>query len=647
MSLIEIDVEKCVGCNSCVRECPTHEANIARYDANGKLILHIDDERCIRCGECIRACAHDARRYVDDTEKFISAIKKGENVSCIVAPAIKIAFDGQWRHALQWLLNNGAKGIYDVSYGADICTWAHVRLLEQNPKAKVISQPCAAIVNYITHYQKNLIPFLSPIHSPMLCTAVYMKKYLKVTGKIAAISPCIAKKNEFEDTGLVDYNVTMERLREYFEKNKIDLPGVQVYSPFQFTTDQGLEGSFYPRAGGLRDNLLIHNPDLEVINSEGIHKVYKDLDDYLDCKDEYLPQVFDVLNCEYGCNGGPAVGKEYDYYRINKVMHGVEKYTRGQRKKNVSKKGQDLQFAKFDKELNINDFKRTYQARDHAMKMVTESEINRVFQMLGKTTFEEQHFDCHACGFKNCREMAMGIAKGINVPDNCSQYVLSSVREERKKAEGINIGVQELTVKLEEAFGILNENINHVRDQAGGIEAMGTSSYTEMEKIVERMHELDKVKIQISAALSHINESVANYNQMTDDVENIASSINLLSLNASIEAARAGEAGRGFAVVAGNIRSLSDESRKSVSNAQTNDKEIKEAMEAIHRVADTLGECLNELEKATEHTKGSVHQTMESGQGISQATDTVNALSDQVLAIIQDIREHLKTDTKD
>jgi methyl-accepting chemotaxis protein len=237
--------------------------------------------------------------------------------------------------------------------------------------------------------------------------------------------------------------------------------------------------------------------------------------------------------------------------------------------------------------------------------------------------------------------MAEAIARGLNVPENCNRYVMNSIKDERHKAENVNVGVQDLTVKLEEAFGTLSDNIEHVRSQAGDIENLGNSSHAEMEEIVNRMHELEKLKDQISLSLENINESVANYNQMTEDVENIASSINLLSLNASIEAARAGEAGRGFAVVASNIRDLSEDSRKSVSSAQSNDKEIKASIQAINQVANDLSKYLGLLLQTAEQTQGSVQKTMEGGQEISRSVDAVNALSSEVLTIIQEIRSYL------
>ena len=65
---------------------------------------------------------------------------------------------------------------------------------------------------------------------------------------------------------------------------------------YEFDEYQGLEGAIYPKPGGLMKNLLIHEPDMEIITSEGTEKLYKDLDLYAQQREEYLPDVFDVLN---------------------------------------------------------------------------------------------------------------------------------------------------------------------------------------------------------------------------------------------------------------------------------------------------------------------------------------------------------------
>ena len=66
-------------------------------------------------------------------------------------------------------------------------------------------------------YLPELIGRMVPVHSPMMCTAIYMKKYMNVTDEIAFLSPCIAKKLEITDPncgGYVSYNVTFKKLME-------------------------------------------------------------------------------------------------------------------------------------------------------------------------------------------------------------------------------------------------------------------------------------------------------------------------------------------------------------------------------------------------------------------------------------------------
>jgi len=46
----------------------------------------------------------------------------------------------------------------------------------------------------------------------MLSTAIYMKKYANISDTLVYLSPCIAKREEIEEFGVLKYNVTFEKL---------------------------------------------------------------------------------------------------------------------------------------------------------------------------------------------------------------------------------------------------------------------------------------------------------------------------------------------------------------------------------------------------------------------------------------------------
>lgn len=642
MSIINVDIDKCVGCNACVRACPVGDANVARMDEDGKLKITIDDEQCIKCGACIRACSHGARSYVDDTQRFLEDLHRGQEIALIAAPSIKIAFDGNWRHALQWLHDHGIKKIYDVSFGADICTWAHLRYLERNPGKKLISQPCAAVVNYVQHHKPELFSNLSPIHSPMLCLAVYMKKVLGYRGKIAAISPCVAKIEEFRETGLVDYNVTMEHLHNYFEENGVRLPEVKIYSEFEFDGKQGLEGAIYPKPGGLMSNILTHAPNLNVITSEGTDSLYQDMETYSHLREQDKPDLFDVLNCGDGCNGGPATGVHYQRFAMNNIMHDVEQYARKVRRENTTKKGVDQQFAEFDKTLNLDDYIRTYKHFNVNKPDISEREIDNAFTQMRKSSPAEKHFDCHSCGYRSCRDMAIAIARGLNTPENCHEYMMKSIKEERLRVSEVNERVLAMNDELMRVFRNLFENIETVKQETEQIRQESSKSSQEMTDVSKRIEDLNEMNRNITQAMQAINESIVKYNEMTQNVEKIAGKINLLSLNAAIEAARAGEAGRGFAVVASSIRELSDNSKTSVGSARENDEEIKNAIENVNLVIQNFDTTVKNLITVTDGAIEGVKTTSNNSESIRKSMEELEQLAKDVEEMIVETNKVLQ-----
>lgn len=467
--IIIVKPDKCVGCNACVRTCPAPEANVTKMLDDGRFVTTVNTDRCIACGECVRTCNHGARDYIDDTEVCMSRLNK-EKVIILATPAIKSVFPTKWKGILDWFRKRGCL-IYDVSLGADICTWAHVRAIEQKKVGNVITQPCAAIVKYIETYQPKLLTNLSPIHSPISCAVTYIKKYLRRNNPIAVLSPCIAKKNEFTETGLVDYNVTFQKLNEYFERNGIHIPPNTIDDfEYRFDDRQGQVGAVYPRPGGLRDNVWLHVPDLNITTSEGVHKVYPELDMYAEMPEFKHPELFDVLSCEFGCNIGPASGTDQTVFDVMATMREVEKEAKKRRKAGFMGRGDDKLFKKFDEELKLSDFFRTYKPATPT-PIPTESQLDSIFESLGKHTEADRNFNCHACGYRSCREMAIAIFRGLNTPDNCivhAKSVLiakhSALAAQHEKLAEITYECLELSEQLKRDVDMIGENMDNIED---------------------------------------------------------------------------------------------------------------------------------------------------------------------------------------
>lgn len=101
----------------------------------------------------------------------------------------------------------------------------------------------------------------------------------------------------------------------------------------------------------------------------------------------------------------------------------------------------------------------------------------------------------------------------------------------------------------------------------------------------------EETKEAVQNAMQRL-QNISQINEMTDNILEIASQTNLLSLNASIEAARAGEAGKGFAVVAGEIGGLAETSTSTASEIQHICSNANESIEVVEKCFETIMQFL-------------------------------------------------------
>lgn len=626
--MVRIDPSLCIGCNACIRACPVIDANNSN-NVNGRDVIDINDKNCIRCGACVKACSHNARYYDDDTERFFNDLRSGKKITVLVAPAVRVAFGSKWKNVLGIIRKAGADKIYDVSFGADICTYMHLKAVKEKRVGKIISQPCPALTDYILKYKHELIPYLSPVHSPILCGAVYVRKYTNDNNPIAVLSPCIAKKTEFEDTGIVDYNVTFSQLQKYIEDKNLSLDG-----SFEFDGLPAYSGAIYPMPGGLKECLKAMDPELRVINSEGVPEVYHNLDKYLETAEGDRPDVFDVLSCNFGCTVGPGVPGKRNMFEIMSIMEGVKKDAFSRQEKQTTPLKKNKQYAAFNSTLKLDDFLRVYTPKEIDAIPITEKDIEKAFNELGKTSQSERSFDCQACGYSTCHEMAEAIAKGHNIPKNCHQYTVKKNIEESERILRNNEKIVAANEELHRLTDVMNEQIAVAAENTKRIVGNSDENISlidTVDSIAGKLREMSHAMSENIEMISSINEE---YSNNSDVIEDIAMQIKLLALNAAIEAAHVGEAGKGFAVVAGEVGTLADKTQSATKGFISSYSNVAKETESVNNSIREIIGAVQKLSDILAELKASINTTGETGNEISAQMDKVSELSGEIERVL-------------
>ena len=125
-------------------------------------------------------------------------------------------------------------------------------------------------------------------------------------------------------------------------------------------------------------------------------------------------------------------------------------------------------------------------------------------------------------------------------------------------------------------------------------------------------------------------------------VNDIAGTVNLLSLNAAIEAARAGEAGRGFAVVATEIRALSDQTAEATQRISSQVEALRDGVAGVAGDYDLVEKAIADMvERAAEIDSAIVEEadtTRMIATSVGEASGATHDIEESVSAIVQSVR---------
>lgn len=397
---LDFKTASCKNCYKCLRSCPVKAIAVINHQAK------IIDERCILCGTCTHVCPQNAKHVHNNVSEVMDLLSCGGRVIASVAPSFVSSFAVKdFAVMRKALMSLGFFGAEETADGANLVVQEYERLLKTKKYKNFITSACPAVNSMIQLYYPKALEFLAPVDSPMLAHAKLLRKD-NPESKIVFIGPCIAKKKEAAQSGIVDASLTYEDLAEIFEKNNIKLDEIQV-TPDEEKSVYTNKAKYFPISRGIIKSFITLPAAYEYVAIDGVQKCM----DILDNIDSLSGMFLELNACDYACVNGPcSLTAKGEAIKANQEI-------RSYVNKDLS---EHHAFGKLDGNGVIIDT--LYPRINVGETEVSERVIKEILAKTGKTKPEDE-LNCGACGYATCREKAWAVANGYAEVEMCLPYM--------------------------------------------------------------------------------------------------------------------------------------------------------------------------------------------------------------------------------
>jgi hypothetical protein len=254
-----------------------------------------------------------------------------------------------------------------------------------------------------------------------------MKQYLGIDDDLAVLTPCLCKRNEFDPSKEnLKYAMTFSRFREHILKNN---PNGLPFEESDFDNNTQSIGSAIAINDGFAKNIQFFTGNSIRVDHFSGQKVFRVLDIYASSDPDDVPPILDLVSCEMGCCLGPSHLADLNNFMINKIAYNNSDLFYSPQVKELYK----TLHGGFDKDLNLASFYTQYIPTPLVQDYVSEERVEQAFMLLGKRTVAQRTIDCYACGATTCRDMAVRIALGVNIPQNCTILAKETISATNKR----------------------------------------------------------------------------------------------------------------------------------------------------------------------------------------------------------------------
>lgn len=406
---LEFRNAKCKDCYKCLRECPVKAIEVKNHQAR------IIESRCILCGRCTLICPQNAKIVHSSLSEVKQILDSGAKVIASVAPSFLSSFGlkdfNVFRIALAKL---GFFDAEETAYGAELVTQKYKTLLESKQFKNFITSACPAVCRLIQTYYPKALQYLAPVDSPMIVHAKMIRQQ-HPDAKVIFIGPCIAKKREAIESGIIDGVLTFDDMQELFAEKNIVLDEIIDIS-FENKRATACLSKAYPISHGVLKSFPELPKGYDYMAVDGPDRCVDALQNI-----ENLENVFLEMNiCKDGCVNGPCSLSVNIKGGSIKATSDVLKYY-----KNDIRTLAPHQYE----EHNIDLDKSYPRIRNNSMPP-PEREIKCILAKIGKHKPEDE-LNCSACGYDTCRDKAWAVYNGYTDAEICLPYM-------RERAESLS-----------------------------------------------------------------------------------------------------------------------------------------------------------------------------------------------------------------